>query len=188
MLRMISKARPALLGLIAAIAAAGVAGCTSFKGGPVGNAAVPSPARAVDLNRYVGRWYEMARYEAPFQKDCEAVTADYTVTSPGRILVVNTCRKGEIDAKASTAKGKAKVVAGSDNAKLRVSFFGPFYGDYWVLDHAEDYSWSIVGEPSGRYLWMLTRTAKPDAATRADLERRVRAMGYDWSLVRQTQH
>ncbi len=182
------KTRAAQMCLLAALAAGGLSGCASYKGGPVGNTAVPAPARAVDLSRYIGRWYEMARYEAPFQKGCEAVTADYSIAAPGRIAVINSCRKGAVDGKLSTAKGKAKVVANTNDAKLRVSFFGPFYGDYWVLDHAEDYSWSIVGEPSGRYLWMLTRVANPDAAIRADLERRVRAMGYDWSLVRQTKH
>ena len=86
------------------------------------------------------------------------------------------------------AKGRAKVVLGSQDAKLKVSFFGPFYGDYWVLDHADDYSWSIVGEPSGRYLWILTRQVSPDAATRDLLQTRVKALGYDMSLIRQTAH
>jgi apolipoprotein D and lipocalin family protein len=77
-------------------------------------------------------------------------------------------------------------VDGSRGAKLKVSFFGPFWGDYWVLDHADDYSWSVVGEPSGRYLWVLTREPKPDAARAALLERRVRELGYEWGLVRVT--
>ena len=64
-----------------------------------------------------------------------------------------------------------------------MSFFGPFYADYWVLDRAPDYSWSIVGEPSGRYLWILTRQARPDAQTREDLVARVKALGYDTSLL-----
>jgi apolipoprotein D and lipocalin family protein len=153
--------------------------------GPVGNAAVPQPAKALVINQYLGTWYEMARYEAPFQKGCDGVTADYSLRDDGKISVVNACIK---NGQSSIAKGKAKIIAGSQNAKLKVSFFGPFYGDYWVLDHADDYSWSIVGEPTGRYLWMLTRTAKPDAETKARIEQRVRGMGYDWSLVRVTQH
>ena len=104
------------------------------------------------------------------------------------IGVLNSCRKGSIDGELSTAKGKAKIADTTTNAKLKVSFFGPFYGDYWVLDRADDYSWAIVGEPSGRYLWVLTREAKPDAATQALLEARVRELGYDWSLVRMTMH
>lgn len=156
--------------------------------GPVGNNAVPQPAKSVELDRYFGRWYEMARYEAPFQKGCEAVTADYSLRDDGKIEVVNSCRKGGVGGKLEQAVGKAKVVDSSTGAKLKISFFGPFYGDYWVLDRADDYSWSIVGEPSGRYLWMLTRNAKPDAATRARLEARVKELGYDWSRVRITQH
>jgi len=69
-----------------------------------------------------------------------------------------------------------------------VSFFGPFYvGDYWILDHADDYTWSIVGEPSGRYLWILTREAKPSAELRRTLIERTRALGYDVTMLRETQ-
>lgn len=156
--------------------------------GPVGNTAVPQPAKSVELDRYLGRWFEMARYEAPFQKGCEAVTADYSLRGDGTIKVINSCRQGAVDGKAKVATGKAKVVDTATGAKLKVSFFGPFYGDYWVLDRADDYSWSIVGEPSGRYLWILTRAAKPDGAIRAQLESRVKALGYDWSLIRPTKH
>ena len=161
--------------------------------GPVGNLAVPEPTKAVELEPYLGTWYEYGRYEAPFQKDCEAVTATYSLRDDGRIRVVNACRKGAVDGEFDQSTGRAKVVEGSDGAKLKVSFFGPFWGDYWVLDRAPlnadgIYDWSIVGEPSGRYLWMLTREAKPDAATAALLESRVKELGYDWSLVRLTQH
>jgi apolipoprotein D and lipocalin family protein len=176
----------ALLAIIAATAMLNA--CAVLDKGPVGNAAVPQPAKSVELDRYLGRWYEYGRYEASFQKDCEAVTADYALAKDGEISVLNSCRKGGVDGKASTAKGKAKVVAGSNGAKLKVSFFGPFYGDYWVLDRAEDYSWAIVGEPSGRYLWMLTRQAKPSPAIAALLQARVKEMRYDWSLVRVTAH
>ncbi len=161
--------------------------------GPVGNSAVPQPARAVALTPYLGRWYEQARYEAPFQEGCEAVTADYSLRDDGKIRVVNTCREGSVDGKLRQSTGKAKIVEGSDGAKLKVSFFGPFYGDYWVLDRGEAeadglYPWSIVGEPSGRYLWILTREAQPAPALQSALEARVRELGYDWSLVRTTQH
>ena len=86
-----------------------------------------------------------------------------------------------------SANGKAKIVDGSNNAKLRVSFFGPFYGDYWVLDRAEDYSWSIVGEPSGRYLWLLHRKPQPGAVTITQMRSRAAELGYDLSLLRMTQ-
>lgn len=119
--------------------------------GPVGNRAVPEPTKSVDLQRYMGRWYEQFRYEASFQKDFEAVTADYLLNADGTVKVVNRGRKGGLDGKLKQSTGRAKIADRATNAKLKVSFFGPFYGDYWVLDHGDDYEWSIVGEPSGRY-------------------------------------
>jgi apolipoprotein D and lipocalin family protein len=153
---------------------------------PVGNAAVPQPAKGIELSRYLGRWYEIARYEQRFQKGCQGVTADYSLRQDGNIDILNRCR--EADGEIREARGTAKVVDKATNAKLKVSFFGPFTGDYWVLDHADDYSWSIVGESSGRYLWILAREATPGEAEVEELIHRVEAMGYDISmLVRTTQ-
>lgn len=152
--------------------------------GPVGNANVPQPAKAVDLTRYVGRWYEIARYENGFEKGCEGVTADYIARDDGLIGIINTCRQGAVDGTVTTADGKAKIVEDSNNAKLKVSFFGPFYvGDYWVLDRADDYSWSIVGEPSGRYLWILSRKPVLAGKQMNTLIAKVKAMGYDTSMM-----
>lgn len=167
----------------------GLGGCATLSRGPVGNAAVPQPARSVDLNRYLGLWYEIGRYENGFERDCEAVTARYALREDGLVSVINTCRQGAINGPEKVVEGRARLVANSANAKLKVSFFGPFYlGDYWVLDHADDYSWSIVGEPSGRYLWLLSRTATPSPAVRRQILDRTRALGYDLSLVRETRH
>ncbi len=157
--------------------------------GPVGNRSVPEPSKPVDIKAYSGLWYEMARYENGFERDCEGVTADYGLLPDGRVSVTNTCRKGALNGPSKVSKGAAKIVAGSQNAKLKVSFFGPFYvGDYWVLDHADDYSWSIVGEPSGRYLWILTREATPSPDLRQKLQDRVAQLGYDVLLIRPTRH
>jgi apolipoprotein D and lipocalin family protein len=171
------------LGLVAGLT---LSGCATLEKGPVGNDAVPQPAKPVDLQLYLGKWYELARYEAGFQKGCEAVTAEYSQTGPDRIRVVNSCRQDSVDGKTRDAVGSAKVVAGSNNAKLRVSFFGPFYGDYWVLDRAEDYSWAIIGEPSGRYLWLLHRQASPGAKASQALAKRAADLGYDTQLLRWT--
>jgi apolipoprotein D and lipocalin family protein len=160
--------------------------CACGPAGPSGNANVPAPAKAVDLDRYLGRWYELARYENGFEKGCEGVTAEYFKRSDGLVDVLNTCRKGAPDGEAKQAKGKAKIVPGSGGAKLKVSFFGPFFGDYWVLDHADDYAWSIVGEPSGRYLWILSRNATPTPAALAALKSRAAALGYDVTMLRET--
>ena len=141
----------------------------------------------VDLQRYLGTWYEIATIPSRFQKDCVGVTATYTLRPDGDIDVVNTCHKGAPDGPVKVARGKATPVAGSQGAKFKVSFFGPaLFANYWVLDHADDYSWAIVGEGSGRYLWILTREAQPTPARREELLGRVRGLGYDLSLLRFT--
>lgn len=175
-----------LKSLLLLIAGGFLAACSTA--GSVGNMSVPQPAKAVELNRYLGRWFELARYENRFETDCEGVTADYSLRDDGMVKVINTCRQGSVDGTVKAVEGRAKIVPASGNAKLKVSFFGPFYGDYWVLDHAPDYAWSIVGEPSGRYLWILTRTAKPSEQTRKMLVNKARSFGYDVSLLRSTQH
>lgn len=168
------------------IASGLLAACTTV--GPVGNASVPQPTKTVQLNRYLGDWFELARYENSFETDCEGVTARYSLRNDGMIKVINTCRQGSPEGSKKDIEGRAKIVPDSGNAKLKVSFFGPFYGDYWVLDHANDYSWSIVGEPSGRYLWILTRTPKPSEQTRKMLVNKAKALGYDVGLLRWTKH
>jgi apolipoprotein D and lipocalin family protein len=154
--------------------------------GPVGNRAVPQPARSVDLNQYVGRWYEQFRYEASFEKGMDNVTATYSLNDDGTVKVVNRGLKPGGSGEYSESVGKARIADTETNAKLKVSFFGPFYGNYWVLDHGDDYAWAIIGEPSGRYLWVLTRAPQPAPDVLASLEARVKELGYDWSLVRVT--
>lgn len=178
---MSSSARAIVLGASLMLAA-----CNPTQ--PSGNADVPQPAKPVELSRYVGRWHEQARYEASFQKGCEAVTADYAAKPDGSIAVVNSCREGSVSGPLRTAEATAKVVDGSNNAKLKVSFFPPFEGDYWVLDRAADYSWSIVGEPSGQYLWILTRSPRITDREYARLVTRAAALGYDTAMLRRTAH
>lgn len=164
------------------VGALGLAACSfALSRHPVGNPSVPQPTKRVNLKQYLGRWYEIARYEQSFQKGCEGVTADYELRADGDIQVVNRCRRS--GGKMSEARGRAKIVDRATNAKLKVSFFGPFYGDYWVIDHADDYSWSIVGEPSGRYLWLLAREPTPPAAEVRKLIERANSLGYDTSML-----
>lgn len=119
--------------------AAGVLGASAVLGawavlsrhGPVGNKAVPEPANAVELYRYMGRWYEQFRYEASFERDMDEVTADYSLEEDGRVKVVNRGRRGGEAGRWKESVGTAKVVDAATHAKLKVSFFGPFYGDYW---------------------------------------------------------
>lgn len=150
---------------------------------PVINPAVPEPAKPVELARYLGKWYELARHENRFQKGLDAVTTEYSLRPDGKIGIVNSGCQGGPHGERSAVEGRA-VVADESGAKLKVSFFGPLYtGDYWVLDHDDDYEWSIVGEPSGRYLWLLSREPRPAPAVAEALLKRVEALGYDrWAL------
>ena len=160
-----------------------VGGCALLQ--PSFNPHVPPPVKSVDLRSYLGRWYEQARYDSSFERGCEASVAEYAVLPGGLISVVNSCHAGTPEGRLRVARGRARVVAGSGNARLLVSFFGPFFvGRYWVLDHDDAYRWTIVGEPSGGYLWILTRDAHPDAKLLAELVRRAAAMGYDTTHLR----
>jgi apolipoprotein D and lipocalin family protein len=140
---------------------------------------------AVDLERYVGDWFEIARYPNRFQDDCAGdVKASYATRPDGRIDVVNRCRKS--DGTTIDAQGVARVVDTRTSAKLKVRFapaalsFLPFvWGDYWVLGLANDYGWAVVGSPDRKYLWVLARTpALDDTAWRAATDA-ARANGFD---------
>ncbi len=134
---------------------------------------------SVDLKRYLGRWYEIASYPMFFQKGCTATTADYLLREDGLIKVVNRCRKGSLEGKQKEAVGRAKVVDDTTNAKLKVSFFGPFWGDYWIIDLDPDYQWAVVGGPKRKYLWILSRTPQMDGALFDEIVSRLPAKGYD---------
>ncbi len=142
---------------------------------------------SVDLDRYLGRWYEIASYPAWFQKDCTATTADYSLRDDGLIKVVNSCRKSSLDGKLKQAKGRAKVVDTTTNAKLKVSFFWPFWGDYWIIDLDPDYQWAVVGEPNRKYLWILSRTPQMDEAVYDGIISRLQEKRYDPARLNRTQ-
>jgi apolipoprotein D and lipocalin family protein len=168
-------------GLLAASAAL-AAGCASQPANRVSSSPLETVER-VDLDRYAGRWYEIARLPNSFEENCEGVTADYARRADGLISVVNTCRVGSPSGKAKIAKGKARVVDTETNARLEVSFFGPFWGDYWIVDLAEDYSLAIVSEPKGRYLWVLSRTPTISDEARDGVLARLDALGFDASKL-----
>jgi apolipoprotein D and lipocalin family protein len=116
----------------------------------------------VDLNKYVGLWYEIGRLPNRFQDKCvKNVTAEYSLREDGKISVVNSCVEdnGEID----VAEGNAKINDAKTNSKLKVSFvsflgINLFYGDYWIIGLADDYSYAVVGTPNHKYAWILSRT------------------------------
>lgn len=147
--------------------------------------AAPLPTVAsVDLARYAGAWYEVAMLPNRFQSQCVADTQARYRPTGDTLEVVNRCRQA--DGSLSEATGVAKVVDGSGNAKLRVSFFRPFYGDYWVLALPDDYRWVLVGEPSRQYGWVLSRTPSLPAADLAAALDRAQALGYAREAFRLT--
>ena len=143
--------------------------------------------QSVDLGRYVGRWYEISRLPNTFQKKCaDTVTANYTMGANGKIEVINRCRKAS--GEYATAKGKAKIVDKKTNAKLKVTFFWPFYGDYWILDLGPNYEYAVVGEPGRKYLWVLSRSSRMDEALYQQLLQKMAAQGFNTeSMIRTSQ-
>lgn len=158
---------------MAVIAAMIFSGCAMFSSDT--NAPLET-VPSVDVKRYEGKWYEIASFPFSFQNGCTCTTAEYRLREDGVLSVINTCNKeGEI----SQADGKAFVVEGSNNAKLRVQFFWPFRGDYWVIDLADDYSYAVVGVPNRKYCWILSRTKTMDEGIYAGIVERVRSKGFD---------
>ena len=137
---------------------------------------LPSVA-SVDLERYAGEWIEIARYENRFEKGCVGATAQYRVEAAS-VSVLNQCydAKGE---RIGEAKGEAKTVEGSNNSRLKVSFFWPFYGDYWIVMLDKEYRYSVVGEPTRRYLWILSRTATLSSHDKQTILAYLPTIGYD---------
>ncbi|RTQ46778.1 hypothetical protein EJV47_20605 [Hymenobacter gummosus] len=132
----------------------------------------------VDLHRYAGRWYEIARLPQRFEKDCTHVTAEYRPLADGRIEVHNTCHKDSVYGPAETVRGLARVVDAKTNAKLKVQFQWPFEGDYWILALDEDYRFALVGTPDRKGLWILSREPQLSHPTRQNLTELARQNGF----------
>jgi len=149
---------------------------------PIPGAKPEAPMRvvpSVDLARYAGKWYEIARLPNRFQRSCASdTTASYTLRPDGKITVVNACRTSE--GKAKTATGTARVASGKEpNTKLEVTFFWPFYGNYWIIDLDPDYKWAVVGEPDRKYFWILSREPRLDDTLYQQILDRAKQQGYD---------
>jgi apolipoprotein D and lipocalin family protein len=137
----------------------------------------------VDLNRYLGRWYEIASIPQWFEKRCTGVQATYSLLEDGRIRVLNECRLDSLNGKLQSASGKARIVDTETNAKLKVTFFWPFSGDYWILDLGTDYDFAAVGSPDHETLWILSRTTTLPETTYQEILERLTKQGFDVSRL-----
>ncbi|MCU0881373.1 MAG: lipocalin family protein [Hyphomonadaceae bacterium] len=167
-----------------------ITACSSGISGRPADAPPPVPVASVDLSRYAGTWYEIARYPNSFQKNCEGTTAEYGLRPDGRINVTNTCRVTNRPNSPRSARAVASVIDGSNGARIAVNF-APIplpkgEGNYWVLYLDPDYRTALVGSPSGEFLWMLSRTPFITPDQRAALNAAATANGYRLDLLKET--
>jgi len=139
--------------------------------------------KELDVDRYLGKWYEIARFDHSFERGLVGVSATYSYREDGKIKVVNAGFKETLQGERSEATGKAKIPDQNVPAKLKVSFFWFFYGDYFVLDLDNDYQWAVVGSSTDKYLWILSRTPQMDDDLYAELLDGLTARGYDVSKL-----
>lgn len=175
MANLLKRRRPVLFAAAAAVVTTGVAAYAYARR----KLHPPLPTVAhVDLHQYMGLWYEVARLPARFEKGCQHVTAQYKLQPNGTVHVLNTCHKGGLNGPVTTATATARATDAT-NAKLKVQFFWPFEGDYWILalDQA-DYRYALVGEPSRQNLWILSRTPHLERNLRDQLVAQARELGF----------
>ncbi|PUE12459.1 lipocalin family protein [Limnohabitans sp. T6-20] len=140
---------------------------------------------SVDVPRYMGTWYEIAKYPNWFQKKCTSSTqATYSLQADGRVQVLNRCKTDK--AEWSEALGAARQIGGPTSAQLKVrftpewlSFIPMVWGDYWIIDLDPQYQWVLVSEPRREYLWVLSRTPQMPTATYQQLQSKLVALGFD---------
>lgn len=140
----------------------------------------------VELPRYLGVWYEIASFPQSFQKGCTGSTARYALRDDGDIDVLNRCFLDSLDGPQKASHGRARVVDTVTNAKLKVSFFRPFWGEYWVIDLGADYDYAVVGHPSRDYLWVLSREPTMAPERYDEIVKRLEAQGYETARLQRT--
>ena len=158
--------------LVGSVIGAGVALALAKSNAPL------STVSHVDLTRYAGRWYEIARYPNRFERKCISdVTATYTALADGKIRVVNQCLA--YNGTVNRSEGIATIADKQTNAKLKVTFFWPFSGNYWIIALGDEYEYAVIGEPSRKYLWILSREPQMDKELYERLLQRIKGLGYD---------
>lgn len=136
------------------------------------------PVSDFNSQRYLGKWYEIARLDHSFERGLSNVTASYAKRSDGQIKVVNRGFDDEAD-RFKQATGRAKFADDPSSGKLRVSFFGPFFGDYIIFGLSDDYRHAYVSGGNDKYLWLLSRSRSVPPSVRRDFIKRANALGYD---------
>lgn len=144
---------------------------------------VPSVVSSVDLKKYQGLWYEIARLPNFFERKLKCTTATYTLREDGKITVINAGHYITEPTKTSSIKGVAWVPDSKNPAKLKVQFFWPFSGNYWIMYLDNDYKYVLVGDPSQKYLWILCREKTLEASTYNMLLRKAVENGYDVNSI-----
>lgn len=133
----------------------------------------------LNIERYLGKWYEISRYDHRFERELVGVTASYSYREDGKIKVVNSGYKKTLNGEKSEAIGKAKIPDSNIPSKLKVSFFWFFYGDYFVLELDKNYQWAVIGSSSDNYLWILSRTPQIEKSLYNELLKKITNRGYD---------
>ncbi|OIO67009.1 MAG: lipocalin [Zetaproteobacteria bacterium CG1_02_53_45] len=136
------------------------------------------PVTGFELNRYLGKWYEIARLDHSFERGLEQVSAEYTMSDDGGVIVLNRGYSVE-EQKWQQAEGKAYFVRSPDEGYLKVSFFGPFYGAYVIFELDEAYQYAFVVGPDRSYLWLLSRTPEVSPGLIRDFKAQVKALGFN---------
>lgn len=148
----------------------------------------PSVVANVDINRYQGKWYEIARLPNPFERKLKCITATYTLRDDGRISVLNQGNYISDPGKTSSADGVAWIPDKKSPGKLKVRFFWPFSGDYWIMELDKDYRYVLVGDPALKYLWILARENSLDDNIYRMLLQKAKDNGYDVSSIIKVAH
>ncbi len=175
-----------------ALAVAAVAGCSTPTTTERLGLSELQTVDLVEVDRYLGDWFEIASFPQDVQAGCTATNTTYTLRDDGEIDLVNRCRKDSLDGPEDIANGRARIVDTATNAKLEVSFFGPFWGPYWVIelgdtgDGEAKYSYAVVGHPSRDYLWILSRERELSDEVYAGILERLGAVGYETDRLKKT--
>ena len=154
-----------------------IGGCQNKKSDKMNTETV----KEVDLQRYLGKWYEIARFDHSFERGLVGATATYSMRDDGKIKVLNQGYKNTLDGELSKAEGKAKLT--DEPGKLKVSFFWIFYADYYILELDANYQWALIGSKSDKYLWILSRTPKLEDNVKNLILHHAAKRGYDTSKL-----